>query len=305
MSLLARTLVVLILAVPGTGYAVDPDFSTLLSFSDPAAQTEWGIRYEHGEGVNQDYTKALHLYCSAAQRGYALAQYQLGWLYANGRGVKRDDALAAAWFRLAAKQGDDHARRMLNVLGVSGRQRARCATPATTTPPLRLSGTVSAERRQIEEWVYDLAPEYGLDPELVLSVIEAESAFDRLARSPKDAQGLMQLIPETAERFGVRDVFDPVQNLRGGMAYLRWLLAFFKGNVRLALAGYNAGEGAVERYRGIPPYSETRAYVSKIMRRYGRDFHPSVEAVVKPSTMLVAIDAARAEAVNNRTTRMQ
>lgn len=305
MILLTRTLVILIFAVPWTGYAADPDFSRLFRFSDPSTQTEWAIRYEHGEGVNQDYAKAVRLYCAAAQRGYMLAQYQLGWLYANGRGTERDDALAAAWFQLAANQGSDHAQRMLKLLGVSGRQRARCVVPSATAPTLSLLSMASSEKRQIEEWVYDLAPEYGLDPRLVLLIIEVESAFNHLAKSPKDAQGLMQLIPETAERFGVRDVFDPLQNLHGGMAYLRWLLAFFKGDVRLALAGYNAGERAVERYQGIPPYPETRAYVAKIMRRYGRDFHPSVEAVVKPSTMLVAIDAARGEPVNNRTAQMQ
>jgi soluble lytic murein transglycosylase-like protein len=106
-----------------------------------------------------------------------------------------------------------------------------------------------------------------LDPELVLALIEAESNFNPRALSPKNAQGLMQLIPATAERFGVRDAWDPEQNLRGGMAYLRWLLARFKGNVQLALAGYNAGEGAVERHGGIPPYAETRAYVSHIIAR--------------------------------------
>lgn len=79
----------------------------------------------------------------------------------------------------------------------------------------------------------------------MLAVIEAESGFNSQARSVKNAQGLMQLIPETAERFGVQDPYDPVQNLQGGMAYLRWLLAYFQGDVRLSLAGYNAGEGAV------------------------------------------------------------
>jgi soluble lytic murein transglycosylase-like protein len=79
----------------------------------------------------------------------------------------------------------------------------------------------------------------------------------------------MQLIPATASRFGVKDAWDPEQNLRGGMAYLRWLLDHFDGNVKLALAGYNAGEGAVERHGGIPPYNETQNYVKKIIRRIG------------------------------------
>jgi soluble lytic murein transglycosylase-like protein len=99
---------------------------------------------------------------------------------------------------------------------------------------------------------------------LVIAVIQVESNFDPNALSPKNAQGLMQLIPETAERFGVKDVWDPEQNLRGGMAYLRWLLDYFRGDVRLALAGYNAGEGAVERHQGVPPFDETQDYVRKV-----------------------------------------
>lgn len=111
-----------------------------------------------------------------------------------------------------------------------------------------------------------LAPRYRLDPGLVLAVIRAESNFDPTALSPKDARGLMQLIPATASRFGVTDVWDPLDNIKGGMAYLRWLLDHFDGDEALALAGYNAGEGAVRRYRGIPPYAETRNYVKKITR---------------------------------------
>ncbi len=98
----------------------------------------------------------------------------------------------------------------------------------------------------------------------MLAVVQVESNFDPNARSPKNAQGLMQLIPETAERFGVGDVWDPEQNLRGGMAYLRWLLDNFDGDVKLALAGYNAGEGAVQRHGGIPPFAETQDYVQRI-----------------------------------------
>jgi soluble lytic murein transglycosylase-like protein len=79
----------------------------------------------------------------------------------------------------------------------------------------------------------------------------------------------MQLIPDTARRFQVRDLMDPTQNIRGGMAYLRWLLAYFEGDLTLALAAYNAGEGAVERYRGVPPYAETRLYVARIIERLG------------------------------------
>jgi soluble lytic murein transglycosylase-like protein len=98
----------------------------------------------------------------------------------------------------------------------------------------------------------------------------------------------MQLIPDTATRFGVKDITHPIQNLHGGMAYMRWLLAYFQGDLQLALAGYNAGEGAVERYRGIPPFSETRNYVRKVIRSYGKSTHPPVEQVVAPSRILSA-----------------
>jgi hypothetical protein len=108
----------------------------------------------------------------------------------------------------------------------------------------------------------------------VFALIRAESNFDPLAKSPKNAQGLMQLIPETAERFAVRDVWDPLENIRGGMSYLRWLLSHFKGDVVLALAGYNAGEGAVDRHKGVPPYPETLAYVQRIRALYPMDKHP-------------------------------
>ncbi len=129
-------------------------------------------------------------------------------------------------------------------------------------------------REQVEAWVHELAPEYELDPTLVLEVIAIESRFNPAARSPKSAQGLMQLMPATAARFGVEDASDPVQNLRGGMAYLRWLLIRFEGDLRLALAGYNAGEGAVRRFDGIPPYGETQRYVERITRAYGKTLHP-------------------------------
>ena len=120
--------------------------------------------------------------------------------------------------------------------------------------PKRSSAKSQAGKRKITGLVRELAPKYSLDPKLVLAVIETESNFNPKARSPKNARGLMQLIPATAQRFGVRNVWDPEQNLRGGMAYLRWLLKHFKGDVKLALAGYNAGEKAVERHGGIPPY---------------------------------------------------
>lgn len=109
------------------------------------------------------------------------------------------------------------------------------------------------------------ARKYGVSESLLLAVIAVESAGQSRAVSGKGAQGLMQLIPATARRFGVANSFDPDQNIRGGAAYLDWLLKEFGEDIILALAGYNAGEGAVQKYKGVPPYTETRDYVVKVI----------------------------------------
>ena len=104
----------------------------------------------------------------------------------------------------------------------------------------------------------------GVHPALTKAVVHVESAFRVKARSPKGAAGLMQLMPPTAKRFGVKNVYNPEDNIRGGVKYLRWLIDHFNGRLDFILAGYNAGEGAVKRYNGIPPYPETQGYVIKV-----------------------------------------
>ena len=108
------------------------------------------------------------------------------------------------------------------------------------------------------------AREHGVDESIVRAIIHAESAFNPNALSRVGAQGLMQLMPATARRFGVGNAFDANQNIRGGVQYLAWLLKRFNGNLTLAAAGYNAGEGAVAKYGGVPPYNETRRYVERV-----------------------------------------
>ena len=131
--------------------------------------------------------------------------------------------------------------------------------------PLPEAGRVP-ERREIERWVEIIAPAFDLEPGLVKAVIAVESSYRVDAISPKGAMGLMQLMPATAHRFDVGDPFDPLQNLYGGIRYLRWLHDHFDWDPTLAIAGYNAGEGAVGRYDGVPPYRETQNYLRKVVR---------------------------------------
>ncbi|MBP1625878.1 MAG: Lytic transglycosylase catalytic [Holophagaceae bacterium] len=118
--------------------------------------------------------------------------------------------------------------------------------------------------------VDEIAAAEGVDPFLARAIIQAESAFNYRARSRVGALGLMQLMPQTAQRFGVVDPFDPRQNISGGTKYLRWLMDHFKGDTTKVVAAYNAGEGAVERHGGVPPFKETRAYVPRVLDLYHR-----------------------------------
>ncbi|HSD47036.1 MAG TPA: lytic transglycosylase domain-containing protein [Pyrinomonadaceae bacterium] len=127
---------------------------------------------------------------------------------------------------------------------------------------------------QLDQLIYDVGQREGVDPRFIHAVIWQESKYIVDARSHAGAQGLMQLMPATAKRFGCEDPHNPAENIEAGTKYLHWLLKRFSGNVELALAGYNAGEGAVDKYNGIPPYNETRNYVQIISKRYGKTFHP-------------------------------
>lgn len=134
---------------------------------------------------------------------------------------------------------------------------------------VKLSERHSQNRQRYTRTIAQIAAQYGLDPHLIHAVISTESAFNPRAVSSAGAMGLMQLMPGTADRFGVKNAFDPTANIRAGSRYLRWLLEKFNNNLNLALAGYNAGENTVIRYGyKIPPYKETQNYVVKVREYY-------------------------------------
>jgi len=266
---------------------------------------------EYGDGVRRDEVAAAKLYCRAARYGDAEAQYSLGWMLTNARGIQRNDAEAAHMFAAAAEQGMVQAQNMLDTMGGTPLgDPPPCLRPPDTDPPVAVATAPALPRgaRPVSLWaslplpqhappaivsyVKLVAPEYQLAPALVLAVMATESNFDPLAESNKRAQGLMQLLPETGARFGVVRLRDPSQNIRGGMAYLRWLLAYFEGDVMLAVAAYNAGEKAVDRYLGVPPYAETRLYVRKIMAATGgQRLHPFDARITGASPMLLRVKA--------------
>ena len=134
----------------------------------------------------------------------------------------------------------------------------------------------------IDSYIIDSSKRYDIDPLLIYSQMHQESAFKLKATSYKGARGLMQLMPATAIRFGVTDIYNPKQNIEAGVKYMRWLLNKFGGDVSLALAGYNAGEGAVMKYGyQIPPYNETQEYVRRISARYNSISNPNVAKTVR------------------------
>ena len=277
--------------------------ATAAAAADAAAATDGmvaqAVAYEHGEGVPKDQRRAAVLYCEAARVGNVDAMVNLAWMYANGRGIPRDDALAAFFFSRAAREGHKQAREMLKVIDADQAIYPECMLPPV--PVLQADAAAEAEaareadvfadlspdKRRIADMVVKLSPYYAIDPRLALAIVAAESNFQPDARSPKDARGVMQLIAATASRFNVRNRRDVADNLQGGLAYLRWLLAYYQGRVELAVAAYNAGEAAVDRYKGVPPYDETRAYVLRVRRLYPDEWHPYDPSVTDSSAIVV------------------
>lgn len=262
------------------------------------------FKFKNTEGSPRDYAEVAANYCRAAKFGDADAQYALGWMYANGRGVPVDEKIAAQLFAMAAEQGHVLARESLAKISSASSPSTllACLLPDPPAPVASSSDieTAQSERKAISaktaalfysqgrilKLVNKLAPRYNIDANLAMAFIAVESGFNVQATSPKNAQGLMQLIPETAKRFGVKDAYKAEDNIKGGLAYLRWLLAYFKGDVQLVAAAYNAGEAAVDKYKGVPPYSETQMYVKKIAKLYNNSTHPYLDNSAKASPLL-------------------
>jgi soluble lytic murein transglycosylase-like protein len=219
--------------------------------------------------------------CRRARLGDANSQYELAWIFTHARGEERRDDWAHYLFFAAAGNGNEDARKVL--LSVTWPQ---AEVPDCIRRPTVVSAGPSVALRappHIERLVQQLAPQFNVNPKLALAIIAVESNYNTVALSNKNAMGLMQLIPDTAKRFGVRNAFDPQQNIRGGMAYLRWLLAYYQGDVKLVAAAYNAGEGNVDKHRGVPPFAETQDYVRRVVERFGSAPHPFDARVTDPS----------------------
>jgi len=233
-----------------------------------------------------DYTKAAEQFClEARDKNDADAQYALGWMYENGKGVTKNENIAVKFYSMAAKQFHQNARESLSASAgnpniaklpecMSKNYKPKNSNFAESSSEKAVMYAPFYVKGPIYKLVSKIAPRYNIETDLAMAFIAVESGFNPNATSAKNAQGLMQLIPETAARFKVKNAYDPEQNIKGGLAYLDWLLTYFEGDIKLVAAAYNAGENTVDKYKGIPPYPETQKYVKKIATLYKKSHHP-------------------------------
>ncbi|MGZ4998153.1 MAG: transglycosylase SLT domain-containing protein [Methylobacter sp.] len=266
----------------------DEELTQKLEYEPPSTQKllKEAVKLAHHARGSHDLWQAAVRYCEAARLGSTEAQYQLGMLYAFGAGVPVKRNYAAALFSMAGQQGHYEAQNMLESIRLESSTLPGCMNSAAKQPEktilfssvkdydfdiaIRLS-QLPKSKAWIVDMVKTMSSWYEIDPRLALSIVSVESNFEPEARSPKNAMGLMQVIPATAERFNVKDAFNATQNIKAGLKYLQWLLNRYNGDVALTAAGYNAGEGAVDRYHGIPPYPETEQYVARVLRLYQKE----------------------------------
>jgi hypothetical protein len=231
------------------------------------------VHYENGESVRQNKGRALALYCDAARKGDTRAFLDLAWIFMNGRGVARNDRVAVYWLRKAAASNVPQAVNLLQVMPPVAASSGGCtARPVNIVRAAYGPSYIPDDARSAtppaayQEAVEQAARDAGIGTNLLAAIVAVESGYNADAVSPKGAMGLTQLMPGTASRFGVQNPFDYRENLRGGATYLRSLLDLYGGDLSRTLAAYNAGEGAVESYGGIPPFAETEAYVRQVQQ---------------------------------------
>ena len=221
--------------------------------------------------------KAIALYCVAASTGNPEGYFRIGRLLATGPASVRSAKMANSYLAMAMRLGNQQASRYYNPrvgnapmgdqcgVGMRGGQGSYFALPSTPFNVEAYLARQSPGKQKLATMLRHAAKRHQVDVRLVLAIAIAESNLESRAVSAKNAQGVMQLIPETQQRFGVTQPFDPAQNIKGGVSYLKWLDRRFDGDWVLISAAYNADEKAVERYGGIPPYDETREYVKRVL----------------------------------------
>ena len=230
---------------------------------------------ESGRGLQRNLYSAAVLYLQAGELGSAEGFYQAGLLRLKAFPGERSRQEGHCLLSSASQLGHEGAAQQLQSINSATAGDGDACGQVTLHPATfyfdmtAFLSAQSADKRDVARLIRKLAPLYKVDTNLALAIAGAESNFNSRALSPKMAMGVMQLIPATAERFNVRNPYDPEQNIRGGLAYLRWLKNYFAGDVVRVIAAYNAGEGAVVQHSGVPPYRETMNYVARVMSYAG------------------------------------
>lgn len=241
------------------------------------ATLEQAAAAERGIGGFRRPWLAATLYCDAGMMGSAEGFYQIGRLLNERNSIVYNPALANAYLGLAVRLGHRAALDKHVPVQDEAPLPDDCAefSRRLADEAFDVDGYLAVlplVRQRIATLIRRHAPRFDVDARFALAVALAESNLNQHAVSPKNAQGVMQLIPETQERFGVRRPFDPESNIRGALIYIRWLSERFDGDLALVAAAYNAGEGMVEKYGGIPPFPETQQYVRRVFYFSGFPF---------------------------------